>query len=210
MKFKNSILPVFAAAMIFMSCDDGKKKAAEMQAEKEKMELEEVKIKAEEEAKILEMKKMEIKESSIVSKAAANPNYSTLVQVLKSAGLAETFMEEGEYTVFAPSNMAFSKVPITTMEILMKVNNKEKLQNLLKYHVVKGKWKAEAVVKAITDNDNAYNITTMAGDNLVLSVKDGKVMVKDAKGNMATVTDADMGASNGVMHGIDKVLMPEM
>ena len=118
-------------------------------------------------------------------------------------------MEEGEYTVFAPTNDAFAAVPAASMDMLMNDDNKAKLQNLLKYHVVSGEWKADAVIKAINDNNNAYNVTTLAGENLVLSLKDGKVMVKDGKGKMATVVMADVDASNGVIHAIDKVVMPK-
>ncbi|MAZ72464.1 MAG: fasciclin [Flavobacteriaceae bacterium] len=193
-------------ALLFASCDDTKKKEAEAKAEAEKMEME-AKMKADEEAKAMEMEKMEMEKNSIASKAMSNPTYSTLATALKQAGLAETFMEPGEYTVFAPTNDAFAKVPKATMDNLMKPENKEQLQGLLKYHVVKGTWKADAVVKAINDNNNAYQVTTLAGENITLSLKDGKVMIKTANGQMATVADADMEASNGIIHGIDKVLM---
>ena len=133
----------------------------------------------------------------------------TKAAALKQADLATTFMEEGEYTVFAPTNDAFAAVPAASMDMLMNDDNKAKLQNLLKYHVVSGEWKADAVIKAINDNNNAYNVTTLAGENLVLSLKDGKVMVKDGKGKMATVVMADVDASNGVIHAIDKVVMPK-
>ncbi|QIE60844.1 fasciclin domain-containing protein [Rasiella rasia] len=195
-------------AMLFASCDDTKKKEAEAKAEKEKMEME-AKMKAEEEAMMVKKEKMEAQNTSIASIAMRNENFSTLVLALKTASLAQTFMEPGEYTVFAPTNDAFAKVPEATMDMLMKPENKEKLQNLLKYHVVKGEWSAEAVMKAVNDNKNAYNVTTLAGENLVISVKDGKVKLKDAKGNTATVVMADVDASNGVIHAIDKVVMPK-
>ena len=195
-------------AMLFAACDDGKKKEAEAKAEQEKMEME-AKMKADEEAKMMEAEKMKMRENSIASIAMKNENFSTLVAALKQADLATTFMEEGEYTVFAPTNDAFAAVPAASMDMLMNDDNKTKLQNLLKYHVVSGEWKADAVIKAINDNNNAYNVTTLAGENLVLSLKDGKVMVKDGKGKMATVVMADVDASNGVIHAIDKVVMPK-
>ena len=209
MKLNKIFMSLAVVAFLFASCDDTKKKEAEAKAEAEKMEMEAMK-KAEEEAEAMEMEKMEMQKNSIASKAMANPNYSTLVAALKQADLAQTFMEPGEYTVFAPTNDAFAKVPKATMDNLMKPENKQQLQNLLKYHVVKGEWKADAVVKAINDNDNAYNVTTLAGENLVLSLKDGNVMVKDSKGKMAMVANADMDASNGVIHGVNTVLMPKM
>jgi uncharacterized surface protein with fasciclin (FAS1) repeats len=91
----------------------------------------------------------------------------------------------------------------------MKPENKAALQNLLKYHVVSGEWKAEDVIKAIKDNNNKYNVTTLQGENIVLSLNGDKVMIKDAKGGTATVVMADVDASNGVIHAIDKVVMPK-
>ncbi|WP_432410382.1 fasciclin domain-containing protein [Rasiella sp. SM2506] len=208
MKMSKIFMSLAVVALLFASCDDTKKKEAEAKAEAEKMEME-AKMKSEEEAKMVEMEKMEMQKNSIASMAMGNPNYSTLVAALKQAELASTFMEPGEYTVFAPTNDAFAKVPKATMDMLMMPENKNKLQDLLKYHVVKGEWKADAVVKAINDNKNAYSVTTLAGENLTLSLKDGKVMIKDGKGKMSVVADADMDASNGVIHGIDAVLMPK-
>lgn len=208
MKISKIFMSLAVVALLFASCDDTKKKEAEAKAEAEKMEME-AQAKADEEAKMMEMEKMEMQKNSIASIAMGNENFSTLVAALKQAELAQTFMEPGEYTVFAPTNDAFAKVPKATMDMLMMPENKAKLQNLLSYHVIKGEFKADAVVKAINDNKNAYNITTLAGENLTLSLKDGKVMVKDGKGKMATVAVADVDASNGVIHGIDAVLMPK-
>ncbi len=208
MKMSKIIMSLAVIALLFASCDDTKKKEAEAKAEAEKMEME-AQMKADEEAKMADMEKMEMQKNSIASMAMGNPNYSTLVAALKQAELAQTFMEPGEYTVFAPTNDAFAKVPKASMDMLMMPENQSKLQDLLKYHVVKGEWKADAVVKAINDNNNAYSVTTLAGENLTLSLKDGKVMIKDGKGKMAVVADADMDASNGVIHGVDAVLMPK-
>lgn len=208
MNFKTVVLSLAVVGMLFTSCDDTKKKEAEAAAQ-EQMRLDEeneAKMKMEEEAA---MKQAEFDQNTIAAKAMANEKYSTLVTALKSAELAETFMGEGEYTVFAPTNEAFSKVPKATLDNLMMAENKAQLQNLLKYHVVAGEYNAEAVMKAIADNNNKFTVTTLQGENLTLSVKDGKVMVTDAKGNTATVADADMDASNGMIHGIDKVLMPK-
>jgi len=208
MKFKTMVLSLALMGFLFTSCNDDKKKEEEA-AKQEQMKMDqenEAMMKAEEEAK---MKQAEFENNTIAIMAMNNANYSTLFTALKTAELADTFMEEGEYTVFAPTNEAFSKVPKATMDNLMKPENKEKLQNLLKYHVVSGEWNAEAVMKAIKENNNAYQVTTLEGEKLTLSIKGDKVMVKDAKGNMATVADADMDASNGIIHGIDKVLMPK-
>lgn len=194
--------------MLFVSCDDTKKKEAEAKAEAERMEME-AKTAAAEAEKEAEMARMEFEKNTIASIAMGNENFSTLVTALKQADLAGTFMGEDEFTVFAPTNDAFAKLPKATLDNLLKDENKAKLQNLLKYHVVAGEWKAPAVMKAIADNKNAYNVTTLQGENIVLSVKDGKVMIKDAKGGTATVVMADVDASNGVIHAIDKVIMPK-
>ncbi|RMA64682.1 fasciclin domain-containing protein [Ulvibacter antarcticus] len=208
MKIKMLIMSVAVASMLFVSCDDSKKKEAELEkAKMEQAKLDDAaKMKAEEEAK---MAKMEFEKNTIASIAMGNDNFSTLVTALKQADLAQTFMSEGEYTVFAPTNDAFAKVPKATMDNLMKPENKATLQNLLKYHVVAGKWMAADVLKAISDNKNKYNVTTLQGENIVLSAKDGKVMIKDAKGNTSTITMTDVNASNGVIHAIDKVMMPK-
>lgn len=203
--FKTMLLSLSLAGLLFVSCNDDKKKEAEALAEAEKMEMEAKRV-AEEEAMAT---KMEFEKNTIASIAMGNENFSTLVSALKSADLAQTFMEEGEYTVFAPTNDAFAAVPSATLENLLKPENKESLQNLLKYHVVSGEWKAADVIKAINDNNNKYTVTTLQGDNLVLSLKDDKVVIEDAKGGKATVIMTDVDASNGVIHGIDKVVMPK-
>ncbi len=208
MKFKTLVLSLATVGMLFVSCDDTKKKEAEAKAEAERMEME-AKTAAAEAEKEAEMARMEFEKNTIASIAMGNENFSTLVTALKQADLAGTFMGEDEFTVFAPTNDAFAKLPKATLDNLLKDENKAKLQNLLKYHVVAGEWKAPAVMKAIADNKNAYNVTTLQGENIVLSVKDGKVMIKDAKGGTATVVMADVDASNGVIHAIDKVIMPK-
>ena len=208
MKITKMLLSLAVVGMLFASCDDTKKKEAEAKAEAEKMEME-AKAAAEEAENEAKMAKMEFEKNTIAAVAMGNDNFSTLVTALKQAGLAETFMNEGEYTVFAPTNDAFAKVPKATLDNLLKDENKAKLQNLLSYHVVKGEFKATDVMKAIKDNNNAYNVTTLAGQNITLMEKDGKVMIKDANGKTATVVMADVDASNGVIHAIDTVIMPK-
>jgi uncharacterized surface protein with fasciclin (FAS1) repeats len=206
MKLKTVLLSVAVAGILFISCDDSKKKEAEAEAAKvEQMKLDEAaKMKADEEAAVA---KMTMEKNSITSIAAGNANFTTLVSALTAAELATTFKSEGEYTVFAPTNDAFAKVPKATLDNLMKPENKTALQNLLKYHVVSGEWQAADLTKAIADNKNKYNVTTMQGENLVFSVTNGKIMIKDAKGGTSTVTIPDVDASNGVIHAVDKVLM---
>lgn len=205
MKITKILMSTAVVALLFASCDDGKKKEAEMKAEAERIEME-----AKAEADKVEAEAREIFESnSIGTIATKNKDFSTLGKALKQAGLIDIFMEEGDYTVFAPTNDAFSKIPKATMDHLMSTNGNESLQNILKYHVIEGEFKAKAVLKAIADNNNAYTITTLGNQNITLSEKDGKVMIKDANGNMSTVVMADVDASNGVIHAIDTVLMPK-
>ena len=210
MKLKTIVMSLSVVAMLFASCEDSKKKEAEAQAQAEEMRMQRekdslMKVEADNQAKMAEMEA-----NSIAAKAMANEKYSTLVSALVAADLAETFKGAGEYTVFAPTNEAFAKVPKASMDNLMKPENKEKLQNLLKYHVVAGKWNAADVLAKIKESNNKYEVTTLDNQVLTLSEKDGKVMIKDVNGNTSTVVDANMDASNGVIHGIDKVLMPKM
>lgn len=193
-------------AMLFASCDDNKKKDAEAKAAEEmRMQQEQDSMmRMEEEAN---MNKADFDKNTIAAIAMGNDQFSTLVSAIIAADLADTFKGEGEYTVFAPTNEAFSKVPKATMDMLMKPENKAKLQEVLKYHVVQGEWNAAAVMAKIKEANNNYEVTTMDGQKLMLSEKNGKVMVKDAKGNVATVVMADVDASNGVIHAVDKVLM---
>lgn len=205
MKLTKLFMSMAMVALLFAACDDTKKKEAEAKAEAEKMEME-----ANAEAEKMEMEaKATFDANTIAAVAMGNENFTTLVAALKQAGLAETFMKEGAYTVFAPTNDAFAKIPKATLDTLMSEAGKATLQNLLKYHVVSGEFKADAVMKAIADNKNAYNVTTLSGENITLSVNDGKVMIKDANGNMSTVVIADVDASNGVIHAIDTVIMPK-
>ncbi len=196
--------------MLFASCEDSKKKEAEAQAQAEQMRMERekdslMKVEADNQARMAEMEA-----NSIAAKAMGNSDLSTLVSALQAADLAQTLKSEGEYTVFAPTNEAFNKVPKATLDNLMKPENKEQLQGLLKYHVLQGKMNAADVLAKIKEANNKLDVTTLNGEVLTLSEKGGKVMIKDAKGNMATVTSADMDASNGVVHVVDKVLMPKM
>lgn len=146
---------------------------------------------------------------NIVGVAASNENFTTLVAAVKAAGLVETLSSAGPFTVFAPTNAAFDKLPEGTVATLLQPENKATLTSILTYHVVAGKFDAAAVVVAIKANNGAFTVTTVQGGKLVASLMDGKVMLKDEKGNMSTVVIADVAASNGVIHAIDSVVMPK-
>ena len=133
---------------------------------------------------------------SIAQIAAANKDFSTLVAALKAAGLAKVLSEPGKYTVFAPTNEAFAKLPEGTLKKLLMPENKDKLVAILKYHVVDGK-----VMKA---DVKPGKVKTLEGSDITVSVKDGKVMLNDS----AEVTATDIKASNGVIHVINAVLIP--
>lgn len=182
------------AGTLFMSCGETKKEATE-----------EVK----EEMAELETKIEEVQTPNIVGVAAGNENFSTLVAAVKAAGLVETLSGDGPFTVFAPTNDAFVKLPAGTVESLLKPESKGTLTAVLTYHVVSGNFSASAVIEAINSNNGKFTVTTVQGNDITLSLSDGKVMLTDAKGGMATVVIADVAASNGVIHAIDTVVMPE-
>ncbi len=146
---------------------------------------------------------------TIVGVASGNENFSTLVTAITAAGLAETLGGEGPFTVFAPTNDAFAKLPAGTVDGLLKPESKDKLSSVLTYHVVSGKFDAATVVEAINTNNGKYTVTTVQGGSLNLSLKDGNVLLTDANGGTAMVVIADVAASNGVIHAIDTVVMPK-
>lgn len=153
--------------------------------------------------------KTNAQQKDIVDVAAGSPAHTTLVAAVKAAGLVETLKGKGPFTVFAPTNDAFGKLPAGTVETLLKPENKAALTGILTYHVVAGKLDAKAVGAAIKAGGGKAELTTVAGGKLTASVENGKVKITDAKGNSAYVTAADLNASNGVIHVIDSVLLPK-
>jgi len=133
---------------------------------------------------------------SIAQIASNNPDFSTLVAALKAAGLDKTLAEPGEYTVFAPTNEAFAKLPAGTVEDLLKPENKQKLTDILLYHVVQG--------KVMSGDIQPGKVKTLNSADLDVTVEDGNVMIND----QAKVDKADIAASNGVIHVINTVLIP--
>lgn len=145
---------------------------------------------------------------NIVGVAAANENFSTLVAAVKAADLVDTLSGDGPFTVFAPVNTAFDKLPDGTVADLLKPENKETLTAILTYHVVAGKFMAADVVKAIKDNNGKFSIPTVQGGILIASLSGGNVVLTDVKGHTSTIIITDVKASNGVIHAIDTVVMP--
>ena len=145
----------------------------------------------------------------IIDNAVNSKDHTTLVAAVKAAGLVETLKGPGPFTVFAPTNAAFSALPAGTVDTLLKPENKAMLSGILTYHVVAGKMDATALTKAIADGKGKATLKTVAGGNLTAMTSGGKVMVMDEKGGSATVTIADVYQSNGVIHVVDKVLLPK-
>lgn len=141
-------------------------------------------------------------QQDIVALASGNENLSTLVTAVQAAGLVETLQGEGPFTVFAPTNAAFAALPAGTLDTLLQPANKDQLSAILTYHVVAGEVKS-------SDLKDGQVVTTVQGGTLTVNVADGKVTLTDAKGNKVNVVTADIDASNGVVHVIDGVVLPQ-
>jgi uncharacterized surface protein with fasciclin (FAS1) repeats len=146
---------------------------------------------------------------NIVENAVNSKDHTTLVAAVKAADLVEVLMSEGPFTVFAPTNDAFDKLPAGTVESLVKPENKMTLQTILKYHVVAGKWNAKDILKLIKEGKGKASIKTVSGGTLTAWLKGKEVYVTDENNNSAKVTIADVNQSNGVIHVIDTVLLPK-
>ena len=146
---------------------------------------------------------------NIVENAMNSKDHTTLVAAVKAAGLVETLEGAGPFTVFAPTNEAFNKLPAGTVDNLLKPENKDKLTAVLTYHVVAGKIDSKMLMEWIKKNNGTYTATTVQGGKLMFSMKGNNLMVMDESGNSAKVTIKDVYQSNGVIHVIDTVLLPK-
>lgn len=187
MKFKNLCIAILALGISFTSIANEKKSTTDPVKKTVKNE----------------------KKETIVGVAVSNKNFTTLVAAVKAAGLVDVLSGKGPYTVFAPVNDAFGKLPEGTVGTLLKPENKKLLTSILTYHVVAGKFNAKAVVKAIKANKGKFVITTVQGGKLTASLRDGNVILTDEKRNSSTVIITDVKASNGIIHAIDSVVMPK-
>jgi uncharacterized surface protein with fasciclin (FAS1) repeats len=145
----------------------------------------------------------------IVDNAVNSKDHTTLVAAVKAAGLVETLKSAGPFTVFAPTNEAFDKLPAGTVETLVKPENKATLTKILTYHVLSGKYSAKAIMAAIKKGKGKATFTTVQGEKLYASLAGKKVKLTDASGGSSYVTIADVNQKNGVIHVIDTVLMPK-
>lgn len=198
MKMKILFMSLALSGFIFISCGDGNKKE-----DKERMEQMEAEREAEMKA---EKDRMEMESNSIGAKAKETDTLSTLLSALQTAEMADLLtVSEGPYTVFAPDNAAFEKVDKATLDTLMQ--NQGELSGLLEYHVVEDEITSEELVEMINDNEGVFTITTLGGGELKASLEGENVILTDEAGNKATVVQADIEASNGVVHIIDAVVM---
>jgi len=145
----------------------------------------------------------------IVDIAAGSEAHTTLVAAVKAADLVATLKSDGPFTVFAPVNDAFVKLPAGTVDFLLKAENKAALAKILTYHVVAGNLDAKAVLAAIKKGNGSVSLTTVSGGILKASLENGKVKLTDEKGGASYVTVTDLKGSNGVIHVIDTVVLPQ-
>jgi uncharacterized surface protein with fasciclin (FAS1) repeats len=146
---------------------------------------------------------------NIIQNAVNSKDHTTLVAAVKAAGLVDTLQGPGPFTVFAPTNEAFAKLPAGTVDNLLKPENKATLVKVLTYHVVAGRMTALNLMKAVKEGEGAAKLKTVAGEDIwVKQAGPGKLTITDSKGDVAMVTIADVMQSNGVIHVIDTVLLP--
>ena len=146
---------------------------------------------------------------NIVENAVNSKDHTTLVAAVKAAGLVETLQSKGPFTVFAPTNAAFEKLPKGTVETLLKPENLKLLQTILTYHVVAGKMNANDIAAAIKMGNGKATLKTVSGGTLTAAMKGSNLFITDENGNSAKVTISDVNQSNGVIHVIDAVVTPK-
>ncbi|MGZ8843301.1 MAG: fasciclin domain-containing protein [Pyrinomonadaceae bacterium] len=145
---------------------------------------------------------------TIVANAANSADHTTLVAAVKAAGLVDTLNSAGPFTVFAPTNAAFDQLPAGTVDMLLKPENRSVLSKVLTYHVVSGKLDSKALAKLISKGKGKAWLKTVSGGTLTAWMDGDKIVLRDEKGGMSTVTTADVYQSNGVIHVVNAVLMP--
>lgn len=146
---------------------------------------------------------------NIIENAVNSRVHTTLVAAVQAAGLVDALSGPGPFTVFAPVNRAFESLPAGTVETLLLPENKAMLTKILTAHVAAGNWSAEAIVAEATKNGGSFSFQTLSGDTLTASVIGSRVFIQDESGGVARVTTTDVNQSNGVIHVVDKVLLPK-
>ena len=150
-----------------------------------------------------------VAQDTVVEVAVGNENFSTLVTTLKAADLVGALSGDGPFTVFAPNNAAFAKIDSETLNSLLEPENVKALSNILTYHVVTGKLVASDVVAALKKGNGSVELTALNGQVITVVQKDEKIWLKDSKGNYSEISATDVMGSNGVIHVINSVVMPE-
>jgi uncharacterized surface protein with fasciclin (FAS1) repeats len=145
----------------------------------------------------------------VVDIAIGSADHTTLVAAVQAADLVTTLKSAGPFTVFAPTNEAFAKLPAGTVESLLQPENKDQLTKILTYHVISGSFDAASIMAAIEEGNGNVDLTTVSGGTLNASIENGKVKLTDETGNFAFVTATDLEGSNGVIHVIDGVVLPK-
>lgn len=145
---------------------------------------------------------------NIVENAVNSKDHTTLVAAVKAADLVDVLMSDGPFTVFAPTNEGFAKLPKGTVETLLKPENKEMLQTILKYHVATGKWSSKDIMAAIKKGKGKFAFKTVSGGTLTAWMKGKNIYITDENGNSSKVTIADVNQKNGVIHVVDTVVLP--
>lgn len=146
---------------------------------------------------------------NLVEVASSVDDFATLVTAVKVAGLAETLQGEGPFTVFAPTNAAFAKLPEGTLKSLLKPEAQDQLTKILTYHVVAGSFSASDLITAIQASGGEFTLKTVSGDMLEARLSNGSVILQDENGGITAVTKTDVSASNGVIHVLDSVVLPK-
>ena len=159
-------------------------------------------------AMTLVISKNVIAQGTIVDVAVENEDFSTLVTALKAADLVGALQGEGPFTVFAPTNDAFAKLDSNTLSSLLEAKNQKALANILTYHVISGKLTATDVVSALESGNGSVDLTALNGQVINVMQKDGKIWLKDLNGNYSEIVATDVMGSNGVIHVINTVVMP--
>jgi uncharacterized surface protein with fasciclin (FAS1) repeats len=147
---------------------------------------------------------------NIIENAVNSKDHTTLVAAVKAAGLVDTLQGAGPFTVFAPTNDAFAKLPAGTVETLLKPENKDQLTKILTCHVVGANAMSDAIKKMVMDDGGEHTVKTVGGCEFTVKTEGDKIMIWDENGGTANVTIADVAQSNGVIHVIDAVLLPKM
>ncbi|TSE11069.1 fasciclin domain-containing protein [Aquimarina algiphila] len=202
MKIRN-ILPFFALSIIVLtvSCNESEK----------------YKVTKDENGKLIAQKISEIKEigeveetlPTIIEFTSVDKGFSTLSEAIKTAELTETFTQDGGFTIFAPINMAFDKLPPKSAEKLLKPENKERLATILKYHIIPSVISKEDIVKAVQEGGGSIPLKTLEGSRITASLKGGTVYLIDKSGNGGRLITTNVEASNGFIHTVDAIMMPK-